>query len=217
MGSSEGELHVIGLGVDPDDEAFEAALVRQRDSSPDPVLGDRRSCREIGLPIDAEVGRLQLTDETALGRPTVARALVAAGHAISVDDAFVRLIGRGCPAYVPRSGLDTIAAIDAIRGAGGLPVLAHFREAPSLIDTLRELRDRGLRGLEVYYRSFDPPTVEAVGAVAETLALVPSGGSDYHGDSMTYAESHAGLWVPPLVADRVREAIAARARTRGVR
>ena len=43
-------------------------------------------------------------------------------------------------------------------------------------------------------------TVEAVGEVARTLGLVPTGGSDYHGDTMTYAEAHAGLWVPPEVA-----------------
>ena len=62
--------------------------------------------REIGLPIDAQVAALDLSADDALGRPTVARALMAAGHATDVQDAFTRLIGHGCPAYVPRAGLD---------------------------------------------------------------------------------------------------------------
>ena len=85
-----------------------------------------------------------------------------AGHATSVEDAFQRLVGRGCPAYVARSGLGPVGAIEAIRAAGGLAALAHFREALSHRDLLRELIDAGLVGLEVHYRSFNRPTTEAM-------------------------------------------------------
>jgi 3',5'-nucleoside bisphosphate phosphatase len=201
----EGELHVLGLGVDPADEAFEAALASQR--------GERRirfertiaRLREIGLDVDAGVAGLSTTPDDALGRPTVARLLVAAGHASSVQDAFTRLLSRGCPAYVPRGGLGPIEAIEAIRSAGGLPSLAHFSEAPDRLDVVRELIDAGLGGLEVYYRSWDQPTVDAVAAVAVGLGLVATGGSDYHGDIGSYADAHAALWVPPAVGEAVRE------------
>ena len=123
----------------------------------------------------------------------------SAGHATSVEDAFQRLVGRGCPAYVPRSGLGPVGAIEAIRAAGGLAALAHFREALAHRDLLRELIDAGLRGLEVHYRSFNRPTTEAMAQVATEEGLLPTGGSDYHGDTGTYAESHARLWVPPEV------------------
>ena len=94
-------------------------------------------------------------DDDALGRPTIARALTAAGHASSVEDAFNRLIGHGCPAYVRREGLGPEDAIIAIRAAGGIPVLAHFRDAATRLDLIRELIAVGLAGLEVFYRSFD--------------------------------------------------------------
>ena len=84
---------------------------------------------------------------------------------------------------MPRSGLGPVEAIEAIRAAGGLPALAHFSEAPAKVDVVRELADAGLGGLEVYYRSFDMATVFAVGEVAAALGLVPTGGSDYHGDT----------------------------------
>jgi hypothetical protein len=78
------------------------------------------------------------------------------------------------------------------------------------MSVLRELVGLGLGGIEVYYRSWDQVTVEAVGAVARKLRLVATGGSDYHGDLGPYAESHAALWVPPEVADHLRQALPAR-------
>jgi 3',5'-nucleoside bisphosphate phosphatase len=204
----DGELHVLGFGVDPDDEAFEAVLVRQRAARRLRFQRTVARLAEIGMPIDAQVEAVDLARDDALGRPTIARALVAAGFAESVEDAFRRLIGWGSPAYVPREGLGPRAAIETIRAARGLPVLAHFSEAPTRVPLLMELKKIGLGGLEVYYRSFDPATVAAVWAVAEGLKLVATGGSDYHGDLMTYAEAHAALNVPPTVVDRVREAIA---------
>ena len=206
---AEGELHIIGLGVDATDDAFEAALASQR--------GMRRRrfermvgrLRDLGLPIDEQVAALDRTNDDALGRPTIARALIAAGHALNIQDAFGRFIGTGCPGYVPREGLGTLEAIAAIRAAGGIASLAHFGEAPSERALLAELVDGGLAGLEVHYISFDRSTVEAVGAVARDLRLIATGGTDYHGDGGPYAAAHARLWVPPEVGATVLGSLAA--------
>jgi predicted metal-dependent phosphoesterase TrpH len=206
----EGELHILGFGMDAADDAFEAALAKQR--------GERRRrfdrilvrLREIGMPVDAEVAQVAPGDDDALGRPTVARALIRAGYAVSVEDAFQRWLAWGMPAYVPRNGLGPVAAIGAIRAAGGLPVLAHFREAPQRAAIMRELVEHGLGGLEVYYRWFDRATVAAVGEVADALGLVRTGGSDYHGDLGPYAETHAELWVPPEVGVTLKSTIQSR-------
>ena len=199
LGLWEWELHILGFGMDPDDEAFEATLSRQR--------GARRArfdrtvalLREIGMPIDAQVAELVQDDEDALGRPTIARALIRAGFASTVEDAFSRIIGHGGPGYVRREGLGPEDAIAAIRAAGGIPVLAHFREGPFRPEVIRELVDAGLGGLEVYYRTFDALTVAAMETVAAGFGLIPTGGSDYHGDLGSYAGAHASLWVPPAV------------------
>jgi predicted metal-dependent phosphoesterase TrpH len=132
---------------------------------------------------------------------------VAAGFAVSVQDAFARFVGRGGPGYVPREGLGPIEAIRAIRGAGGIPVLAHFSAAPARRALLRELIGAGLAGLEVHHRSFDAATVSAVGAVARDLGMLASGGTDYHGDGEAYADAIAETWVPPTVAAAVRAAL----------
>jgi predicted metal-dependent phosphoesterase TrpH len=199
LGLWEWELHILGFGMDPDDAAFETTLAQQRSSRRTRFERTVARLREIGMPIDAEVAALASDDNDALGRPTIARALIRAGYASTVEDAFSRIIGHGGPGYVRREGLGPEDAIAAIRAAGGLPVLAHFREAPFRPDVLRELVEAGLGGLEVYYRTFDQPTVDAVRKVAESFDLVATGGSDYHGDLGPYAETHGRLWVPPEV------------------
>ncbi|MHB8961167.1 MAG: PHP domain-containing protein [Candidatus Limnocylindrales bacterium] len=204
---SEGELHILGLGVDPGDAAFEAALVAQRDARRIRFYRTVDRLRDLGLAIDAQVAELDVSTDDALGRPTIARALMAAGHAADVQDAFNRLIGHGCPAYVPRSGLDPIAAIRAIRSAGGIASLAHFGEAPTLEPLVRELMGAGLDALETHHRSFDAATRDAMSAFARSIGLVETGGSDYHGDHGPYAETHAELVVPPWLIDGVLAAL----------
>lgn len=204
----EGELHVLGLGVDPHDEAFEAALARQRDARRIRFERILARLRSLGMPVDDVIDAQPTTDADALGRPTVARALIARGHATSVEDAFRRLLGHGMPAWVPRTGLGPREAIRAIRAAGGLAVLAHFSESRERITIVRELIEAGLGGLEVHYLAWDGPTVASVGAVADELGLVRTGGTDYHGDLGPYGAAHARLWLPDDVGERVRAVLA---------
>jgi predicted metal-dependent phosphoesterase TrpH len=208
---ADGELHILGFGMDQADEAFEAALAKQRSARKVRFERTVAKLREVGMPIDAYIGHVDLTRDDALGRPTIARALIAGGYATSVEDAFRRLIGWGGPGYVQREGMGPREAIEAISAAGGVPVLAHFSEAPSQMALLRELKAIGLAGLEVYYISFDRDTVELVGAVARQLGLLATGGSDYHGDTSTYAEAHAALHVPDAVGQQLHTAMRAAA------
>ena len=205
----ESEVHVLGLGVDPNDDALETTLQRQRDRRRTRFERMVRRLAEVGLPIDDALEALPPTgDDDALGRPRAARAMIAKGYATSVEDAFARYLSRGRPGYVPRDGLGPVEAIRAIRAAGGLAALAHFSEAPDRLDVIDELRDAGLGGLEVHYRTFDAATVATMTEVAAGRRLVATGGSDYHGDRETYAAAHAQLWVPPAVEAPLRAAMA---------
>ncbi len=153
------------------------------------------------MPVDAQLADLDRRDEESLGRPTIARALVAAGFARDVQDAFDRVVGPGGPGYVRREALGPIDALAAIRGAGGLPVLAHFASAPERPALIRELIEAGLGGIEVHHRSFDAATVERMRTVATAHRLVPSGGTDFHGDEGSYADAIGETWIPDDVAD----------------
>jgi hypothetical protein len=196
----EGELHILGLGVDIDDDEFEAALERQRAYRVTRFRQIVALLRELGYPIDEQVERYLAESGAvpgaALGRPQIARCLVAAGHASSVDDAMQRLLARGRPAYIAREGLGPVEAIAAIRAAGGVASLAHFADAPQRRDLVKELQEHGLGGLEVHYRHFPAETIVALDTLAGEMRLLRTGGSDYHGDGESYAEAHATLFVP---------------------
>jgi predicted metal-dependent phosphoesterase TrpH len=201
------ELHVLGLGVDPDDGAFEDVLGGQRRRRRERIERMVRALGEAGVSLDGYLEQTLPATVSSAGRPHVARALVLAGYATSIEDAMVRWLVPGAPAWVAREGIDTRQAITAIRAAGGLPSLAHFPAAPERTDLLRELQEIGLGGLEVFYRSFDPATVSAMAETASALALVPTGGSDYHGDAMTYAEAQDLTRVPLAVGEAVLGAV----------
>jgi predicted metal-dependent phosphoesterase TrpH len=198
----EGELHMLGYGMRVDDPTFLEQMEAQKGARMARLLMIVEALRRLDVPIDEQIEPV-LASEEAVGRPHIARAMVAAGHVASVQEAFDRWIDRSGPAYVPRLGMKSRAAIDAITAAGGIPVLAHYPAAPEQPELMRLLLDWGLAGLEVYYRRFRPETVERMAQLADTLRLLPTGGSDYHGDTMTYAEAQATTYVPRAVADEL--------------
>jgi predicted metal-dependent phosphoesterase TrpH len=203
----EGELHILGYGVDADDQAFEHKLAAQRDARMARLHMIIERLRELGVPIDEQIAPA-LASEEAVGRPHIARAMVAAGHVSTVQDAFDKWIDRNGPAYVPRQGMKSREAIDAILDAHGIPVLAHYPAAPEQPTLMKLITDWGVRGLEVYYRRFSQETITAMEELAGEMGLVATGGSDYHGDTGTYADSMRTTFVPRAMADKLLAAIA---------
>jgi predicted metal-dependent phosphoesterase TrpH len=131
----------------------------------------------------------------SIARPVVARALVAHGHAASINDAFERFLADGRPAYVPRRGATPAVVIDAIVRCGGLAVLAHpgaLRD-PLPID---DLVDAGLGGIEVYHSAHDKATTAQFLDLARSHDLVVTGGSDFHGDDVRYADCLGRVVLP---------------------
>jgi len=202
----EGELHILGYGVDADDAAFEAKLEGQRNARRTRLELMIERLRELGLPIDEHIAPAMASEE-AVGRPHVARAMVAAGHVETVQQAFDEWIDRNGKAYVPRQGMRSREAIDAIMAAGGIPVLAHYPAAPEQPTLIELLMGWGVRGLEVYYRRYLPTTVTAMADLASRLGVLATGGSDYHGDNMSYAEATQTTFVPVEAGERLLEAL----------
>jgi predicted metal-dependent phosphoesterase TrpH len=116
----------------------------------------------------------------SVGRPLVADALVAAGHATDRRDAFDRLLGTDRPAFVPRSGPGVAEVVAAIAAAGGIASLAH----PGLLKTderIAEYAAAGLSAIEARHRDHSPDDEARYRRFAADLGLAVSGGSDFHG------------------------------------
>lgn len=176
----ESETHVLGLHLQ-DTSVLERGLGELR------AMRGRRAARIVELLQSQGVqvtidDVLQQAGSGAIGRPHVARALVADGWAVDVRDAFDRYLAAGRPAYVAKDQLGMRDAIAMIHAAGGIAVLAHPGAAATR-ERLEALLALGLDGVEVRHPSHSPQEIARIRALAEQLGVLPSGGSDWHGAS----------------------------------
>ena len=132
-----------------------------------------------------------------IARPHIARALVEAGHASSVSDAFDRFLKPGRPTYVPREKVAVAEGVRLIREAGGVAVLAHPMELKMGETTLESLvgewKAQGLEGVEVYHPSAQNNHAAFLHAMARRLNLLVTGGSDFHGEAVRKTAVGEGL------------------------
>jgi 3',5'-nucleoside bisphosphate phosphatase len=177
------DVHVLGYFFDPEDPGLARFLHTQRLARIDRVreIAHRLQGMHCGIDVEALLAGTPAASGRSVGRPLVADALVAAGHAVDRRDAFDRLLGQGCPAFVPRCGPDVREVVDAIARAGGVASLAH----PGLLGTDERIPDyaaTGLSAIEARHRDHSPADEERYRQLAGTLGLAVSGGSDFHGE-----------------------------------
>ena len=178
------DVHMLGYFVDPANAELTDFLSAQRADRLRRIrdIGDRLAA--LALPIDVEslLAEGARKPGRSIGRPQIAAALVAAGHARDRDDAFDRLIGSDCPAYVPRRGASPDDVIEIVRRAAGIVSMAH----PALTrqdHIIPRLASAGLAALEVRHSDHDALAEQHYRALAAQHGLAASGGSDFHGDT----------------------------------
>jgi predicted metal-dependent phosphoesterase TrpH len=119
-----------------------------------------------------------------LGRPHVARAMVESGVVATVKEAFDRFLGEGRPAYVGRYRLTVKDGIDLVRGAGGAATIAHPGVSGLERGDVERMMGWGLVGVEVSHPDHNPSMREKYLRIASQLDLVPTAGSDFHGEAV---------------------------------
>ena len=184
-GDSLISLHLLGYLFDPDAAALKAERARLRESrlGRGEAIVDRLVA--AGYPISWQQVKDIAGDGAAVGRPHIGQALVQAGVVDSVTDAFAHLLSDSSPYYVPKLEMRVERAVELIRQAGGVPVIAHpwaRRRGPILDETaLRSLVEPGLLGIEVDHPDHTPDDRARLAELADELGLLRTGSSDYHG------------------------------------
>jgi len=205
----QAEVHVLGYFVDVTRPDFQETLSNLRDSR---ILRAQRMVEKLnalGMSLTYERVR-QLAGTGAVGRPHVAQAMVEKGYVQNSRDAFNLYLGRNGPAYVDRFKLTPVEALQLIRSAGGMPVLAHPTYISpgegsgfELTTFVGELVEAGLVGIECYYGDYPRETVESLCEIARQFDLIPTGGSDFHGRGV-HAADLGDLKVPDESIERMR-------------
>jgi predicted metal-dependent phosphoesterase TrpH len=190
------DIHILGYFFDPEDIALGRFLERQRAARIERVREIASRLQGLNVPIDVEalLAATPAGSGRSVGRPLVADALVAAGHAIDRRDAFDRLLGNGGPAFVPRCGPDVAGAVAVIAEAGGVSSLAHPRLL-GVDDRIAGYAEGGLSAIEVRHRDHTALDEAYYRRLAATLDLAVSGGSDFHGDDVSRTEQARGAEV----------------------
>lgn len=172
------EVHVLALHLSQL-ETLEKRLLElraQRYTRAEKIV-DRLNV--LGIPITLDEVLVQ-SNGGAVGRPHVARALIARGVVHDFRDAFMRYLGGNGSAFVPKDRLSIEDAIVIAHEAGALAIWAHPGDGGRR-ERLEPLVAAGLDGIEIRHPSHSGEDIKRLQALTDFFGLVPSGGSDWHG------------------------------------
>lgn len=186
-----GEMHLLAYclpDADPELDAFLAAQRAQRAHRMHEIVR-----RLNGAGVAMAVAEVEVVaGNAAIGRPHVARALVARGVVRDLPEAFDRYLGQGRAAYVPKR-LPALADVTRlVRRVGGVTAAAHLKDRGTAT-TLARLRQAGVDGVEVRHPAHDREIEDRLATLARESTMLPTGGTDWHGDVEATVRDRAPL------------------------
>lgn len=195
------EVHLLGYFMEPDNEELERYLVFFRGERYKRAIRIVDKLRTLGFDITID-DILEEAQNSAIGRPHIAQALLRKGFINSYYEAFNKYIGNGCPAHEKKVHISPQSAFKIINDAGGLSFIAHPGYMPENI--LKELIEEGVDGIEVVHPSHSPNQVKYYRGIANEFFLLESGGSDFHGGKREDEKNFGKFTVDNLAIDAMR-------------
>ena len=204
------DIHMVGLFIDyhqPDFARYLEDFIHSRETRNEKMCA---LLREHGVDITYEALLAEFPG-AVITRAHFARYLLSHGYIQSMKEAFDRYVGDHCPCFVPREKVTPAQAVELIRGAGGVPVLAHpilYHMSEERLDNLvAELKSIGLVGIEAIYSTYNTAEERQIRRLAAKYDLKISGGSDFHGANKPKIDLGTGwgkLYVPDDVLEDLR-------------
>jgi predicted metal-dependent phosphoesterase TrpH len=175
------EVHILAYFVDTQNKVLLARIAEFQSVRQNRIHEMVAALNKIGIPLKAE-SVFALANCKSPGRPHVARAMVKEGLISSLDQAFEKYLKKGRPAWVPKTKMSALEAVELIHQAGGLAVMAHpgLNRTDEIIPALVEA---GLDGIECFHTKHSTAMAERYLEIAEKYNLLVTGGSDCHGFS----------------------------------
>ncbi len=206
------EVHMVGLFIDHHNPEFNQYLQEFIESR---TTRNKKMChllQEHGMNITYEELEAEFPG-AVLTRAHYAKLLLKHGYVKSIKEAFERFLGDHCPCYVSREKITPVMAIDLIRKAGGLAILAHpilYHMSDARLDALvQKLKEAGLTGIEAIYSTYSPAEERQIRKLSTKYNLLLSGGSDFHGENkpgLDLGTGYGKLYVPEEVLLALKKA-----------
>lgn len=206
------EVHMVGLFIDHHNPEFNQYLQEFIASR---TTRNKKMChllQEHGMNITYEELEAEFPG-AVLTRAHYAKLLLKHGYVKSIKEAFERFLGDHCPCYVSREKITPVMAIDLIKKAGGLAILAHpilYHMSDARLDALvQKLKEAGLTGIEAIYSTYSPAEERQIRKLATKYDLLLSGGSDFHGENkpgLDLGTGYGKLYVPEEVLLALKKA-----------
>ncbi|MEQ6898910.1 PHP domain-containing protein [Microbacterium sp. KR10-403] len=175
-------VHLLAYLFDPDDAALRAEIEHIRSSRRDRA---RTMTERIGRDYSLTWADVlaQTGDETTIGRPHIADALIAKEHVRDRTEAFAGILDPRGDYYVALYSPDPVTAVRLVVAAGGVPIIAHpaSRGGVPTDDVLLAMLDAGLAGFELDHRENRAEGVRRLARLVVEHDLIVTGSSDYHG------------------------------------
>ena len=204
-----GDLHILGLNIDHNDEEFVGIVKELSESRSNRNNKIIEIMKQDGIDISVEKMYERFGD-VSITRAHFARFMVENGYVSHKDMAFAMYLNKGKKYYVPRYKITPEHAIEIIKKAKGHPVLAHpllyklgKERIYSLIDYLKSI---GLEGIEGIYSLNTPSDDVWLKKLADNYGLYITGGSDFHGDNKPNIKLGTGkgnLRIPKGLLDNI--------------
>jgi len=182
---TDDSMHVLGYFLDYRSGRLEDRLgvLKQSRKERNPKIIAKLNALGVSITLE-QVERISGGGQ--VGRPHIARALLESGYVSSMQQAFDIYLKNGGKAYVAKFRFPPAEALEMIREARGVPVLAHpftlgLGSAGALKELLLDLKAHGLAGIEVFYSEHSPEQEALFLKLARELGLLVTGGSDFHG------------------------------------
>ena len=175
------EVHILGYLIDYHNKELLQKLEFLRNNRTVRIYEMVEKLKGLGLKLEAEEV-FNISQSAPAGRLHLARAMLKAGLVKSTAEAFNKYIGDKGPAYFCGFKLKPAEAIDLIRKAGGIPILAHpytIKDEQSILQFIAE----GIMGLEIYYPDHTQSMINFYLNLAKEYNLLVTGGSDCHGSA----------------------------------
>ena len=177
---AELHVHLLGYFVDPAHPALIEHVKRLVELREQRMREMIERLAGLGIPVEYDAVRLEAGAEAVLGRPHLARTLVATGAVPTVGRAFELYLSDRAPAWVPMRTVTLADACAIVHRAGGSAVWAH-PDAAELARHLDAFREQGIDGVECVRARATAAEIEVALAATRPRGLMPTGGSDWHG------------------------------------